>query len=127
MKQLTAIDCLNCCGTWEKVDHQPCICPGGMMNMIITEIMERSGISWPEAHNNAEQMAALTYEFNHAGGFENYGVPFCMTVEAEAMGATVDMGDAQTEPHVVDSPLSSATQLDQLAPFLLIKGVSPLL
>ena len=125
MKQLTAIDRLTAVAHGKKVDHQPCICPGGMMNMIITEIMERSGISWPEAHSNAEQMAALTYGLNHAGGFENYGVPFCMTVEAEAMGATVDMGDAQTEPHVVDSPLSSATQLDQLAPFSLDQGRIP--
>ena len=43
MKQLTAIDRLTAVAHGKKVDHQPCICPGGMMNMIITEIMERSG------------------------------------------------------------------------------------
>ena len=125
MPNLTAIERLTAAAHGQKVDNQPCICPGGMMNMIITDIMERTGASWPAAHSDAEQMATLTYELNQAGGFENYGVPFCMTVEAEAMGATVDMGDAQTEPHVVDSPLSSATQIGQLAPFSLSQGRIP--
>ena len=50
-------------------------------------------------------MAGLAEGLYQAGGFENYGVPFCMTVEAEAMGARVEMGDMLCEPHVVDSPL----------------------
>lgn len=33
--------------------------------------------------------------------FENYGVPFCMTLEAEAYGSDVDYGSDIFEPHVV--------------------------
>ena len=43
----------------ETTDRPPCICPGGMMNMITTDLMDRSGITWPEAHLNAEMMADL--------------------------------------------------------------------
>ena len=31
----------------EQTDRPPCICPGGMMNMITEEVMDRCGVSWP--------------------------------------------------------------------------------
>ena len=71
----------------EKVDRPPCICPGGMMNMIVEEVMDITGVKWPEAHSDAGMMADLSEGIYTNGGFENFGVPFCMTVEAEAMGA----------------------------------------
>mgnify|MGYP001569924189 FL=1 len=37
----------------EKVDRPPCICPGGMMNMIVEEVMDITGVKWPEAHSDA--------------------------------------------------------------------------
>ena len=37
----------------ERVDRPPCICPGGMMNMVTAELMERVGIYLPEAHTDA--------------------------------------------------------------------------
>ncbi len=98
----------------EPVDRPPCICPGGMMNMMFQEIMEQSQCFWPEAHQDPEKMAGLAIALNQAGGFENYGVPFCMTVEAEAMGAKVDMGSLLVEPHVVESPLRSVEEVEQL-------------
>lgn len=104
------------------VDRPPCICPGGMMNMMFADIMEQSGCLWPETHTDAIKMAELAYALNQAGGFENYGVPFCMTVEAEAMGATVNMGNRLCEPHVVQSPLTSCAQIDKLKPLDLQAG-----
>lgn len=84
----------------EVVDRPPCICPGGMMNMITTDLMDVCGITWPEAHTDAEMMAKLALASYEHGCFENVGVPFCMTVEAEAMGAEVTMGTRNFEPHV---------------------------
>ena len=43
----------------EKVDRPPCICPGGMMNMVTTELLEEVGIQFPQAHTNAQMMADL--------------------------------------------------------------------
>ena len=95
----------------EKPDRPACICPGGMMNMVTEDLMEEIKTYLPEAHTDARKMADLARAVYEKGCFENCGVPFCMTVEAEAMGATVDMGSATVEPHVVDSPLSSALEL----------------
>ena len=82
----------------EGVDRPACICPGGMMNMITTDLMDACGITWPEAHTDAEMMAKLALASFEHGCFENVGVPFCMTVEAEAMGAEVTMGTKISNP-----------------------------
>lgn len=106
----------------QAVDRPPCVCPGGMMNMMFQEIMEQSGFRWPEAHTDPVKMAGLVTALHNAGGFENFGVPFDMTVEAEAMGATVNMGDLLCEPHVVASPLASSAELEKLHPIDLEHG-----
>ena len=84
----------------EEVDRPPCICPGGMMNMITTELMDICGIEWPQAHTDAMMMAKLALASYKEGCFENVGVPFCMTIEAEELGAEVTMGSKCFEPHV---------------------------
>jgi len=84
----------------ETVDRPPCICPGGMMNMITTDLMDICDVTWPEAHTDARMMASLALASYEHGCFENVGVPFCMTIEAEAMGAEVTMGTRNYEPHV---------------------------
>lgn len=98
----------------KKVDRVPCICPGGMMNMVITELMNECGIMWPEAHTDEEQMAKLSMAVYDYRMFENYGVPFCMTIEAESMGAKVDMGSTKYEPHVVEYVMNTVSEYNQL-------------
>lgn len=94
----------------ETVDRPPCICPGGMMNMIIRDVMQLTGTKWPEAHLDPSMMADLTEGIYNNGAFENFGVPFCMTVEAESMGAEVFMGTDITEPRVIKYPINSVTE-----------------
>ncbi|MEG1965199.1 MAG: MtaA/CmuA family methyltransferase [Oscillospiraceae bacterium] len=106
----------------QEVDRQPCICPGGMMNMMFYEIMDKCQCFWPETHNNPEKMAKLAMALNEDGGFENYGVPFCMTVEAESMGATVNMGNEYCEPHIINGVLNSSKELLALKPIDITKG-----
>ena len=79
----------------EIVDRPPCICPGGMMNMITTELMDKVNIFWPNAHLNGEKMAQLAKANYENGCFENYGVPFCMTIEAESLGAKITLGSKE--------------------------------
>ena len=100
----------------EKTDRPPCICPGGMMNMITTDLMDKSGITWPEAHLNAEMMADLAQANYENGCFENVGVPFCMTIEAESMGAKVTLGDRVHEPHVTEYALHSVKEWEKIRP-----------
>lgn len=98
----------------KKVDRPPCICPGGMMNMVTREVMENSKIFWPDAHLDPTLMAELTKAVHESNCFENYGVPFCMTVEVEAMGAEVDMGSIHYEPHVISYAIDSVSQWQKL-------------
>lgn len=88
-------------------DRPPLICPGGMMNMVVTELMEKYDIHWPEAHYDGKMMADLCRAVVKEGLFENYGVPFCMSVEAEGMGAEADMGSDNYEPHIKSYPMSN--------------------
>ena len=98
----------------EKVDRPPCICPGGMMNMIVEDVMDITGAKWPEAHSDAKLMADLSSGAYINGGFENFGVPFCMTVEAESMGAEVYMGTKTNEPRVTKYPIDHASDWNKL-------------
>lgn len=100
----------------EETDRPPCICPGGMMNMVTAEIMEDVHITFPEAHMNAQMMADLATAVYEKGCFENYGVPFCMTIEAEEFGAKVDMGTNIYEPHVVKYAINSVKEWKKASP-----------
>lgn len=106
----------------EAADRAPCICPGGMMNMITTDLMDLCGISWPEAHTDARMMADLAQASYENGCFDNVGVPFCMTVEAEALGAAVTMGTRVYEPHVTGYCIDSVSQWQELKPLDVTSG-----
>lgn len=98
----------------QQADRPACICPGGMMNMVTSELMDRVNVYMPEAHTDARQMAELAKAVYEEGCFENYGVPFCMTVEAEEMGAKVDMGTNVYEPHVTGYVIDSVSEYKNL-------------
>ena len=98
----------------ERVDRPACICPGGMMNMVTAELMEQCQVYLPEAHTDARKMADLAKAVYDYGCFENVGVPFCMTVEAEAMGAPVDMGSNVFEPRVTGYVMESVSEFGKL-------------
>lgn len=98
----------------EEADRPACICPGGMMNMVTAELMKECGIYLPDAHMDAEKMAGLAKAVYESGCFENVGVPFCMTVEAEALGAPVDMGSEVFEPRVKGYIMESVSEYTKL-------------
>ncbi|HSK46390.1 MAG TPA: uroporphyrinogen decarboxylase family protein [Coriobacteriia bacterium] len=106
----------------DAVDRPPFICPGGMMNMAVTEVMQIVGESWPRAHVEPESMARLVLGMAEHGGVENLGAPFCMTIEAEGMGAAVDLGDAKTEPRVIEYVISELSHVDRLPRFSASEG-----
>jgi len=70
------------------------------MNSAIVEIMQRTGNTLPEAHFDVQRMAALAQDIHSFTGFENIGVPFCMTVEAELLGSQIDHGTLACEPKI---------------------------
>jgi len=84
----------------KAVDRPPVVCPGGMMNAAIVDVMENTGHTLPAAHHEPELMAALSRDVSEGTGFENFGVPFCMTVEAEVLGSSIDFGTLECEPKI---------------------------
>lgn len=106
----------------KTADRPACICPGGMMNMVTADLMREADVYLPEAHTDARKMAELAKAVYERDCFENYGVPFCMTVEAESMGAGIDMGSDIYEPHVVRYVTDSVSRFSALSPVDVSKG-----
>lgn len=106
----------------KPADRPACICPGGMMNMVTEELMAAAGVCLPAAHTDAAQMAALAKAACENGCFENVGVPFCMTVEAESMGAGVDLGTTAIEPRVTGYAVGSVSEYGKLRTMDLERG-----
>lgn len=82
------------------------------MNAAIVEIMQKSGHTLPEAHFDADLMAALAQDVQAHTGFENFGVPFCMTIEAEILGSKIDFGSLACEPKIARELYPSVQKVD---------------
>lgn len=54
--------------------------------MMTVEAMQKLSADWPNCHRDAGEMSRLALGVQALSGIENLGVPYCMTVEAEAMG-----------------------------------------
>ncbi|GHV29650.1 methylcobamide--CoM methyltransferase [Synergistales bacterium] len=100
--------------TFEKkiVDRPPVICPGGMMNAAVTDVMKKRGRILPDAHHTGALMRELALDVHAETGFENIGIPFCMTIEAEALGSDVDYGTLECEPKIVKEPFPSVKETE---------------
>jgi MtaA/CmuA family methyltransferase len=96
----------------KRVDRPPVICTGGMMNAAIVDVMNHTGHTLPEGHFRPELMAALAEDVHNDTGFENFGIPFCMTVEAEVLGSEIDFGSLSCEPKIAREPFGSCEAVE---------------
>lgn len=96
----------------QVVDRPPVICTGGMMNSAVVQVMEEGGPSLPAAHFSAEAMALLAERIRSATGFENLGVPFCMTVEPEVLGSRIDHGTLSCEPKIAEEAFKNCAAVE---------------
>jgi [methyl-Co(III) methanol-specific corrinoid protein]:coenzyme M methyltransferase len=94
-------------GEW--VDRPPICC---MTTSVTLDQMRAVGAYWPEAHSDAKEMALLAYAAHSVVGFESVRVPFCLTVEAEIMGAKVDLGKMDRTPMVKGHPFSLGDEIE---------------
>ncbi len=99
----------------EKTDVAPVI---SVTQLAIVEAMEKTGVFWPEAHKDPEQMAKLGSSLYELAGLECARVPFCLSVEAEAMGAQVDLGGKERTPEISNSPFNTADDIEVPSNFL---------
>ncbi|TWH47500.1 uroporphyrinogen decarboxylase family protein [Sporomusa sp. KB1] len=96
----------------QQTDRPPVICPGGMMNAAIVDVMKSSGQTLPAGHSDAALMADLAYAVHNLTGFENFGLPFCMTVEAEVLGSEIDLGTLECEPKISREVFAAAARVE---------------
>lgn len=66
--------------------------------------MDTIGAAWPEAHKNAELMAKLGAAQADVDGFEAVRAPFCLTAEAETLGARVQVDKKDAAPMIKEHP-----------------------
>ena len=97
-----------------SVERPPVICPGGMMNSAVVDVMKATGHTLPDAHSDKQLMIALAQDVSNQTGFENIGVPFCMTVEAEALGSDIDFGTLECEPKIKIEKFPNAESVEFL-------------
>jgi [methyl-Co(III) methanol-specific corrinoid protein]:coenzyme M methyltransferase len=100
--------------TFEKksIDRHPVICPGGMMNAAVVGVMNETNHVLPDAHSDATLMSLLAEDTQRLTGFENYGIPFCMTVEPEVMGSEIDFGTLSCEPKIAREVFPNVAEVE---------------
>jgi [methyl-Co(III) methanol-specific corrinoid protein]:coenzyme M methyltransferase len=106
----------------KTVDRPPVICTGGMMNAAIVEVMSATGNTLPEAHHEGGLMAALSTDVHQLTGFENLGIPFCMTVEAELLGSEIDFGTLACEPKIAREIFPNSASVEYRPIELMLKS-----
>ncbi|WP_162137691.1 MtaA/CmuA family methyltransferase [Methanomassiliicoccus luminyensis] len=82
--------------------------------------MDAVGAQWPDAHSNADLMAKLAAAAATTLSFDTIRIPFDLTAEAEAFGATVDLGKQDRTPMLKAHPYESGS--DPVIPTDLSKG-----
>ncbi len=69
--------------------------------------MDACGSHWPEANFDPGLMAKISLQASRMFGFATARVPFCITVEADSLGAEVTRGGSDSQPSVVGSRYQS--------------------
>ncbi|MFW5914244.1 MAG: MtaA/CmuA family methyltransferase [Thermoplasmatota archaeon] len=94
----------------KEVDRPPVCC---MTQSATVDQMEAIDVYWPDAHFDPKLMAELGIAGNSVIGFESARIPFCLTIEVEIMGVTVDKGKPDRTPMVKSHPFNEDT-IDQI-------------
>ncbi|MDN5309533.1 MAG: [methyl-Co(III) methanol/glycine betaine-specific corrinoid protein]:coenzyme methyltransferase [Methanolobus sp.] len=106
----------------EEVDKVPVV---SVTQTAIVELMDKTGAAWPEAHTDAQKMADLAMATYTECGLEGVRAPYDLTVLAEAMGCTVNMGTKNRQPSVTDHPYPKGLEGAAMPENLLAQGRIP--
>ncbi len=106
----------------KEVDRTPVFCAD---QTGIYEEMEELQVFWPEAHQKGEDMARLAMAAYTMAGFDAVRVPFCQTIEAEALGAGIKYAGREGIPSVNVHPFKLGDPVKPLPPDYLQLGRIP--
>jgi [methyl-Co(III) methanol-specific corrinoid protein]:coenzyme M methyltransferase len=77
---------------------------GNPTSIVCHGLMDACGVSFPEAHLNANAMAELALAGHEVLGFDTVMPEYSVHQESHALGCTVDWGDRDNMPDAKDSP-----------------------
>ena len=86
------------------------------------EVTKKTGMRFPEAYYDREGMKALAKAVKEADGAAFCLLPFCRTVEAEALGASINPGDENSGPRGGEPVLRTPEDLKQIGELDLNRG-----
>ena len=85
---------------------------------VTVEAMKKVDATWPDSHWDPKKMAraaASTYELT---GVPCCTVPFCLTLEGEALGGPLDKGSEMTQPQIMEHIESGFDEFELPGDFL---------
>lgn len=97
-------------------------CQGDNLEEIPEIIVQSTGLTFPNAHENKEDMVLLSKELKKYKKDIICRVPFCVTVEAEALGANIKLGDMKLGPRVESYAFTSIEELENVKKLDFTKG-----
>ncbi len=95
-----------------EVDRIPVI---SATSVAVEDFMRASNAWWPDAHRDPEKMTKLGSAAHRIAGLESVNVPFCLTVEIEALGCQVSLHEGGRKlkwPSVLNCPFKEPTDLE---------------
>ncbi|MBA7594894.1 Uroporphyrinogen decarboxylase [subsurface metagenome] len=109
------------------IDRIPTFC-SGCSQTVTVESMEAIGVYWPEAHRDPGKMAELSESTYDLTGLEVAGVPYCLTIEAEALGCYTDFGSKRDSiPLITGTPYTDFDEVVIPEDLLMAKRVPVIL
>lgn len=79
---------------------------------VTVSMMEIAKAPWPQSHSNPELMARLAAMPWELAGLPTATVPFCLSLEAEALGCQLDWGTINRTPSVKKKAASTPGEFD---------------
>lgn len=86
------------------------------------EIIDTTALSFPESYNDSMSLAALAVAVKEEKDFPFCMLPFCHTVEAEALGGKINLGNGLIGPRAKEYAITSVEDLMQTVSIDFSKG-----
>lgn len=103
-----------------KIRDYPCF--KGIETTISPEVKEALDLSFPDAYKHADTMARISKFIREKNKSPYCTLPFCHTVEGEAMGGSVNYGDEHIGPRAGDPIVDRLEDVLGLDDFNFTKG-----
>lgn len=97
-------------------------CTSDGLEEIPKEVIKLTGSVFPEIHTNTDEMVKLSKAIKKYKKDTICKLPFCATVEAEAMGADIKLGDKKNGPRVNNYVFNRVEELITIKEIDLCKG-----